>query len=113
MLIASPEAVLGREEGLEVEARRCVVNGGFWIAWIRPARSRSSALAQACVEIVGQQDVLAARTGSASMPSRPSRPETAGADAVAQGLAVVAQLGGGASNERNSDSGTAGVLPGV
>ncbi len=88
-------------------------NGGFCTERISAARSRFSPLRHAASSSADSRMNSRLRIGSASMPSRPSRPAAAVPTRSLSAVASFATTESGAANERRIDSGRPAPEPGV
>ncbi len=88
-------------------------NGGFCTERISAARSRLSPWRQAASSKADSRMNSRLRIGSASTPSRPSRPATAEPTRSLNAVASLAITGSGAANERRIDNGRPAFEPGV
>ena len=87
--------------------------GGFWICWIKAASSSSLPSRQQRSSSSETRMCSRERSGSASMPSRPSRPDAVFWMRSRSASSSARIAGGGAASERSNPSGLPAVEPGV
>ncbi len=87
--------------------------GGDWICPMRAGRSRSRPSFQAAPRSVETRMCSRLRSGSASIPSRPSSPVTVAVICSVSASPSSITAGGGAARDFRTETGSPALLPGV